>query len=188
MHASRQERGRVRVSEIVGVTRGPAPPRRHPGPRARLGDGGDHGQRSRLPDRRGGVREAEAELPGRGARRRSAATGRRSSGGRVQEGSEGRMTNIWVRLKGPQAPRPGTRLRVQLQQNMHGRPLHHRRPCGDPRGRPGVTEAHRHAGGSRRRGAVARGLSRRRALGLEADAATQVKEETWLTWVPCSEA
>jgi len=34
------------------------------------------------------------------------------------------MTNIWVRLKGPQAPRPGTRLRVQLQQNMHGRPLH----------------------------------------------------------------
>jgi hypothetical protein len=34
------------------------------------------------------------------------------------------MTNIWVRLKGPQAsPRPGTKLRVQLQQNMHGRSL-----------------------------------------------------------------
>jgi hypothetical protein len=31
---------------------------------------------------------------------------------------------IWVRPKGPQAPRPGTRLRVQLQQNMHGRSLH----------------------------------------------------------------
>ena len=31
---------------------------------------------------------------------------------------------IWVRRKGPQAPRPGTKLRVQLEQNVHGRPLH----------------------------------------------------------------
>jgi hypothetical protein len=31
---------------------------------------------------------------------------------------------IWVRPKGPQAPRPGTRLRVQLEQNLDGRPLH----------------------------------------------------------------
>jgi hypothetical protein len=33
-------------------------------------------------------------------------------------------TKLWARPKGPQAPRPGTELRVQLQQNMHGRPLH----------------------------------------------------------------
>jgi hypothetical protein len=31
---------------------------------------------------------------------------------------------VWVRPKGPQAPRPGTKLRVQLEQNVHGRPLH----------------------------------------------------------------
>jgi hypothetical protein len=31
---------------------------------------------------------------------------------------------IWVRPKGPQAPRPGTKLRVQLEQNGGGRPLH----------------------------------------------------------------
>jgi hypothetical protein len=31
---------------------------------------------------------------------------------------------IWVRPKGPQVPRPGTKLRVQLEQNVHGRPLH----------------------------------------------------------------
>jgi hypothetical protein len=30
----------------------------------------------------------------------------------------------WVRPVGPQAPRPGSKLVVQLQQNMHGRPLH----------------------------------------------------------------
>ena len=38
------------------------------------------------------------------------------------------MTLIWVRPKGPQAPRPGTKLRVQLEQNVDGRPLH---PVGD---------------------------------------------------------
>jgi hypothetical protein len=31
---------------------------------------------------------------------------------------------IWVRPKGAQAPRPGTKLRVQLEQNVNGRPLH----------------------------------------------------------------
>ena len=31
---------------------------------------------------------------------------------------------IWVRPKGLQVPRPGTRLRVQLEQNVGGRPLH----------------------------------------------------------------
>jgi hypothetical protein len=31
---------------------------------------------------------------------------------------------VWVRPKGPQAPRPGTELRVQLEQNVNGRPLH----------------------------------------------------------------
>ena len=31
---------------------------------------------------------------------------------------------IWVRPKGPQAPRPGTKLRVQLEQYVHGRSLH----------------------------------------------------------------
>jgi hypothetical protein len=31
---------------------------------------------------------------------------------------------IWVRPKGPQVPRPVTRLRVQLEQNVGGRPLH----------------------------------------------------------------
>jgi hypothetical protein len=51
--------------------------------------------------------------------------------------------------------------------------------------RPGATEAHRHEGGSHRRGTVAGGLSRRRVLGLEADTATQVKEETWLTSDRC---
>ena len=30
----------------------------------------------------------------------------------------------WVRPKGPQAPRPGSKLRVQLEQNVGGRPLH----------------------------------------------------------------
>jgi hypothetical protein len=34
------------------------------------------------------------------------------------------MTTIWVRPKGPQAPRPGTKLRVQLEQNVHSRQLH----------------------------------------------------------------
>jgi hypothetical protein len=33
-------------------------------------------------------------------------------------------TTRWVRPKGPQAPRPGTKLRVQLEQNVDGRPLH----------------------------------------------------------------
>lgn len=33
-------------------------------------------------------------------------------------------TKLWVRLKGPQAPRPGTKLRVQLEQDVDGRPLH----------------------------------------------------------------
>ena len=31
---------------------------------------------------------------------------------------------IWVRLKGHQTPRPGAKLRVQLEQNVDGRPLH----------------------------------------------------------------
>jgi len=31
---------------------------------------------------------------------------------------------IWVRPKGPQTPRPGAKLRVQLEQNVDGRPLH----------------------------------------------------------------
>ena len=31
---------------------------------------------------------------------------------------------IWVRPKGPQTPKPGTKLRVQLEQNVDGRPLH----------------------------------------------------------------
>jgi hypothetical protein len=31
---------------------------------------------------------------------------------------------IWVRPEGPQAPQPGTKLRVQLEQNVNGRPLH----------------------------------------------------------------
>ena len=34
------------------------------------------------------------------------------------------MTIIWVRPEGP-APRPGTKVRVQLAQNVDGRPLHH---------------------------------------------------------------
>ena len=34
------------------------------------------------------------------------------------------MTTLWVRPKGPQRPRPGTKLRVQLEQNVNGRPLH----------------------------------------------------------------
>lgn len=33
-------------------------------------------------------------------------------------------TKLWVRPKGPQAPRPGTKLRVQLAQNVNGKPLH----------------------------------------------------------------
>jgi hypothetical protein len=33
-------------------------------------------------------------------------------------------TKLWVRPKGPQAPRPGTKLRVHLEQNVDGRPLH----------------------------------------------------------------
>ena len=54
---------------------------------------------------------------------------------------------IWVRLKGPQTPRPGAKLRVQLEQNVDGRPLH---PVGYGEGlsgRAGATEAHRHEGG-----------------------------------------
>jgi hypothetical protein len=27
---------------------------------------------------------------------------------------------IWVRPKGPQTPRPGSKLRVRLQKDMHG--------------------------------------------------------------------
>lgn len=34
------------------------------------------------------------------------------------------MTTIWVRPKGLQAPRPGTKLRVRLQQDVVGRSLH----------------------------------------------------------------
>ena len=30
----------------------------------------------------------------------------------------------WVRLKGPQAPQPGSKLYVQLEQNVDGRPIH----------------------------------------------------------------
>lgn len=33
-------------------------------------------------------------------------------------------TTRWVRPKGPQAPRPGTKLRVQLEQDVDGQPLH----------------------------------------------------------------
>ena len=31
---------------------------------------------------------------------------------------------IWVRPKGPQRPSPGTRVRVELAQDINGRPLH----------------------------------------------------------------
>ena len=33
-------------------------------------------------------------------------------------------TTIWVQPKGVQAPRPGTKVAVQLQQDVGGRPLH----------------------------------------------------------------
>ena len=45
-------------------------------------------------------------------------------------------TTIWVRPKGVQAPRPGTKVAVQLQQDVGGRPLH------------GVGEAEVYEGGS----------------------------------------
>lgn len=31
---------------------------------------------------------------------------------------------VWVRPKGPRAPPPGTEVRIQLEQNLGGRPLH----------------------------------------------------------------
>jgi hypothetical protein len=55
----------------------------------------------------------------------NASTGRCSSGGRRQEGGsrgEPMTTTLWVRPKGP-APPPGTtKIRVQLAQNVDGRP------------------------------------------------------------------
>jgi hypothetical protein len=88
------------------------------------------------------------------------------------------MTTIWVRPKGVQAPRPGTSLPVLLEQDLAGR-APFRRPCHGLRGRAGAAEAHRHGGGSRRRGAAGGGLPRRHVLGLEADAAIEVMQETF---------
>jgi hypothetical protein len=80
---------------------------------------------------------------------------------------------IWVRPKG-QAPRPGTTLRVDLEQNVGGRQLH---TVGEAEAYEGgrallrITQAF--IGGPRGRGAGGGGDARRRLLGLEADGPTQ---------------
>jgi hypothetical protein len=57
-----------------------------------------------------------AEALEEGARQQAAA---RAEAEAKKVGSEERMTKtIWVRPKGPQAPRPGAKLRVQLEQNV----------------------------------------------------------------------